>query len=80
MAEPKKRLTSARSGARRSHLAKKAKKLTNCPKCQAIIPAHQVCNECGFYNGQDVLELERKEKEKAQRRKAEETKEETKNE
>ena len=73
MAEPKKRLTSARSGARRSHLAKKAKGLISCPKCKATIPAHQVCAKCGFYNGQDVLELERKEKEKAQRRKAEET-------
>jgi len=72
MAEPKKRLTSARSGARRSHLAKKAKKLTNCTKCQAVIPSHQVCPKCGFYNGQDVLELERKEKEKAERRKVEE--------
>lgn len=72
MAEPKKRLTSARSGARRSHLAKKAKMLTNCPKCQSAIPTHQVCPKCGFYNGQDVLELERKEKEKAEKRKAEE--------
>lgn len=72
MAEPKKRLTSARSGARRSHLAKKAKKLTNCIKCKAFIPSHQVCPKCGFYNGQDVLELERREKEKSERRKAEE--------
>lgn len=72
MAEPKKRLTSARSGARRSHLARKAKKLTLCPQCKATIPAHQVCPKCGFYNGKDVLELERKEKEKTERRKEKE--------
>lgn len=73
MAEPKKRLTSARSGARRSHLAKIAQKLTHCPKCQAVIPAHQVCAKCGFYKGQDVMELERKEAQKAEKRKAEES-------
>ncbi|AKM82754.1 TPA: 50S ribosomal protein L32 [Candidatus Berkelbacteria bacterium] len=74
MAEPKKRLTSARSGARRSHLAHKAKKLTECPKCKAVVPSHQVCSKCGFYNGNDVMELEKKEQAKAARRKEEEEK------
>ena len=69
MAEPKKRLTSARSGNRRSHLAAKAKSLAICPKCKLPVKSHQVCKKCGFYNGQDVLELERKENEKAERRK-----------
>lgn len=72
MAEPKKRLTSARSGNRRSHLAIKSKQLTQCPKCKASIPSHQVCPKCGFYNGKDVLELEKKEQVKVARRKAEE--------
>ena len=69
MAEPKKLLTSARSGNRRSHLAAKAKTLTICPKCQSRIISHQVCPKCGFYNGNDVLELEKKEQEKAEKRK-----------
>ena len=70
MAEPKKRATSTRSGNRRSHLALKAKCLNKCPKCQSPVLPHQVCKKCGYYNGKDILELERKEKEKADRRKA----------
>lgn len=69
MAEPKKRHTSARSGNRRSHLAVVEKGLQNCPKCNAKIIPHRVCSNCGYYKGQDVLEIERLEKEKAERRK-----------
>ena len=71
MAEPKKRLTSTRSGNRRSHLAKKVQKLGFCPKCNSALPSHTVCKKCGYYNGEDILQLERKEREKKERRKAE---------
>jgi large subunit ribosomal protein L32 len=74
MAEPKKRLTSTRSGNRRSHLAKKTQNLTNCLKCQSPALPHQVCLECGFYKDVDVLELEKKEKEKKDRQKVQEEK------
>jgi large subunit ribosomal protein L32 len=69
MAEPKKRATSTRSGNRRSHLAAKAKNLAVCPKCKQPVLSHHVCKNCGFYNGQDVLELEKNQQEKAARRK-----------
>lgn len=69
MAEPKQRLTSTRSGNRRSHLALKEKTLTTCLKCKSPVLAHHVCSECGFYKGDDVLQLERKETEKKQRQK-----------
>jgi len=72
MAEPKKRATSTRSGNRRSHLAPKAKPLSNCPKCQTAIMPHRVCYECGHYKGENVLELAKKEREKEERRKAKE--------
>ncbi len=70
MAEPKKRLTSARSGARRSHIKAKKISLANCPKCQAKIRPHHVCLNCGYYKGQDILKLEEKAKAKEARRKA----------
>jgi len=75
MAEPKKRLTSHRSGNRRSHLALKTVTLSNCPKCKMKIKPHFVCANCGYYNGTDVLTLEKKEREKAERKKAKETNE-----
>lgn len=81
MAEPKKRLTSSRSGARRSHLFSRTVKLTNCPKCQSMIPSHQVCKLCGYYKDEDILKLDEKSKAKEDRRKArddEETLKETK--
>lgn len=69
MAEPKKRLTSTRSGNRRSHLKVKLNTLAICPQCKKPVVPHRVCANCGFYNGKDVLELEKKQKEKEARRK-----------
>ncbi len=70
MAEPKKRLTSTRSGKRRSHLKPKRIILNSCPKCKSPVLAHRVCRTCGFYRGDDVLKLQEKERAKEARRKA----------
>jgi len=75
MAEPKKRLTSARSGKRRSHISPKKIILNQCPKCKSPIIAHRVCKTCGFYKNVDVLRLEEKERVKEERRKAEKAEE-----
>lgn len=76
MAEPKKRLTSARSGNRRSHIKAKKISLANCPKCKAPFIPHRVCKNCGFYKGVDILKLEKKALAKTERRKAREAEEE----
>lgn len=60
MAEPKKRLTKTRSGARRSHLSLKPLKLGICPKCKEPTYAHMVCAVCGTYKGIKVIELEKR--------------------
>lgn len=75
MAEPKKRLTSARSGARRSHLKSKKINLKACPKCHDLSLPHHVCSNCGFYKGNDILKLEEKAKAKEERRKIREEQE-----
>lgn len=75
MAEPKKRLTSTRSGKRRSHLFSKKLILSKCPRCQSNIPTHRVCPTCGFYKGKDILHLEEKAKAKEERRKKREEEE-----
>lgn len=72
MAEPKKRMTSSRSGKRRSHLILKTKKLALCPRCKNPILPHHVCPLCGYYKGSDILKLEAKSKAKEGRRKARE--------
>jgi large subunit ribosomal protein L32 len=76
MAEPKKRLTSTRSGNRRSHLGPETKSQAICSHCKSPVTPHQVCKVCGFYKGQDVLKLEEKAKAKEDRRKAREKEEE----
>lgn len=75
MAEPKKRLTSTRSGNRRSHLAPEKKSLAACSHCKSPVTPHQVCKVCGFYKGNDVLKLEEKAKAKEERRKTKEKEE-----
>ena len=57
MAEPKKRLTSTRSGNRQSKDALKATTLISCPHCKSRIVPHRVCKICGFYKGEKVLKL-----------------------
>lgn len=74
MAEPKKRLTSSRSGKRRSHIFLKTKSLATCPKCKSSIIPHRVCLTCGYYRGQDLLKIEEKTQAKEARRKAREEK------
>lgn len=62
MAEPKKRLTSTRSGNRKSHDALKHQCLSNCPKCSDPVPSHRVCPTCGTYKGEKIIDVEKKSK------------------
>ncbi len=73
MAVPKRRQSSSRSGKRRAHdgltppnipnLSKSKKgarsKRFFCPQCKQIKTPHAVCHNCGFYNGRQVIEVER---------------------
>ena len=64
MAEPKKRLTSARSGKRRSHIKLEVKNLAICQKCKSPVLPHRICANCGYYRGEDLLKIEAKTKAK----------------
>ncbi len=55
MAQPKKRLSSTRSGNRRSHLALVAPPMGRCSHCHALVAPHTVCLHCGYYKGKLVL-------------------------
>jgi large subunit ribosomal protein L32 len=41
--------------------------LVTCPHCGALIQAHHVCPECGFYDGKDVLHLSKEKGEPAKK-------------
>ncbi len=51
MAVPKRKHSNSRSGKRRSHDAIRARQLADCqnPRCNARIPTHTICPDCGCY-------------------------------
>lgn len=58
MAVPKKKISKARGGARRAHLALKSPSLSTCSNCQEPRLPHRVCPKCGWYNGREVIAIE----------------------
>ena len=65
MAQPKKKMTSTRSGNRRSQIRMQAVSLATCQKCKTAIKPHTVCYVCGTYGGTKVIEMDKKEKKQA---------------
>jgi len=55
MAEPKKRMTSTRTGNRKSHQHLELPAIAVCPNCKADTKPHTVCMSCGYYKGKQVL-------------------------
>ena len=71
MAVPKQRHTKSKRNKRRMHLYITKATLTVCPKCKKPVLPHTVCKNCGYYKGQEVINVlakltkkERKAKEK----------------
>jgi large subunit ribosomal protein L32 len=58
MANPKRRHSVSRKGMRRAHDHLIAPHLGECPRCGSMKRSHQVCLNCGYYKGRDVLKLE----------------------
>ncbi len=63
-AVPKQRVTRARQGMRRMAHAVKLPQLMTCPRCRELKVTHEVCPNCGTYNGMDILRLNEKAKKK----------------
>ena len=51
MAVPKKRTGSSAQGHRRSNWKATKPATTTCSHCGAVVMAHTVCTECGYYKG-----------------------------
>jgi large subunit ribosomal protein L32 len=57
MGVPKRRVSHARQGDRRAHLALGLPALEECSHCHQPKRAHHACPNCGYYGGRPVLEL-----------------------
>ncbi|MSR30115.1 MAG: 50S ribosomal protein L32 [Gemmataceae bacterium] len=55
MAVPKRRVSPARQGMRRSHHAVKPKQIAYCSHCEQPVITHRICSNCGYYGGKEVI-------------------------
>ena len=61
---PPRRHSKQRGRKRRTHWKIKAPNLVSCPHCKQLKQTHRVCPVCGYYKGQPVIEIKKKEKKK----------------
>jgi large subunit ribosomal protein L32 len=64
MGVPKRKVSHARQGDRRAHLALDLPQLEECPHCHQPKRAHRACLNCGYYGGRPVLEIKTKDESK----------------
>lgn len=58
MAVPKKRVSKQRKRLRRANWKLSIPGIVACPRCHAPKLSHRVCKQCGYYDGQKVLDIE----------------------
>ena len=54
---PKRKISKARKGKRRSHISLASPPRDICPQCHSTKLPHHVCPTCGSYAGRDVIEI-----------------------
>ncbi|MBA3850906.1 MAG: 50S ribosomal protein L32 [Chloroflexi bacterium] len=57
MGVPKRRVSHARKGDRRAHLAISAPQLEECPHCHQMKRSHHACPACGWYAGREAVRI-----------------------
>ena len=62
MGVPKRRVSHARQGERRSHHALRVPQLEECPHCHQPKRPHYACANCGWYGGREAVRMKQKSK------------------
>jgi large subunit ribosomal protein L32 len=60
MGVPKRRVSHARQGDRRSHHAITVPNLEPCSHCREMKLIHHVCPTCGWYGGREAIKIKAK--------------------
>ena len=61
MAQPKRRWSKARTGARRSTWKLDEKGYSTCSHCHEPVLPHTVFSNCGYYDGKEVVSVKKNE-------------------
>lgn len=57
MAVPKGKTSKQRKHTRAANWKLTAPNLSECPQCHELKPSHKVCENCGYYNGKQVVDV-----------------------
>ena len=57
MGVPKRKVSHARQGDRRSHHALRLPNLEPCPHCRQMKQQHHACPNCGWYGGREAVRI-----------------------
>ena len=60
--QPKRKLSKGRRDRRRAHDALQVTHLVQCSNCGEMRLQHTVCPNCGYYQGREVIEIEKDKK------------------
>ncbi|MFN0060211.1 MAG: 50S ribosomal protein L32 [Planctomycetota bacterium] len=58
MAVPQRRTGKARKRKRRAHHAMVEVQRTRCTRCKAFTLPHSICENCGYYRGRALIQVE----------------------
>ena len=65
MALPKEKVSKARGRSRRANWKLNAPTLVECPQCHELKLPHTVCKKCGYYDGEKVIDMDKKDNKNA---------------
>jgi large subunit ribosomal protein L32 len=57
---PKQKISHSKQGRRRAHLRLSEVQLVTCDNCGARRQPHTVCKTCGYYKGEEVIQVRQK--------------------
>lgn len=62
MAVPKGKVSKARRNLRKAHWKISTPSMVECPHCHEMKRPHHVCSKCGYYDGKEIVKVEKEKK------------------
>ncbi len=62
MAVPKNKVSKSKTNSRFANWKLSAPNLVECPNCHEMVKDHHACPKCGYYKGEQVIDVQKAEK------------------